>query len=181
MLTYPTTLYVVIAHCPSAKHLPLDAHWVLLNAPPFFLFWLPRMNPSTPRTTPDTHCTVQHHFKIGSAPWSPATQLKSGSHWAQVSLKPAEPKRHSQVGGGRGKKIPLVNCPLHDDQEAQRLAMVTTQFLFGVLLVRGGSNRGCWDLVLSCDLDPTHSHAEPTCQCRRQKRDRVSPWVGKIP
>ena len=26
-----------------------------------------------------------------------------------------------------------------------------------------------------------HSGQEPTCQCRRRKRHRFSPWVGKIP
>ena len=175
-----------MAHCLSAKHLPLDAHWALLYAHLFFLFWIPRADAPTPRTAPlHIHLTMQHHFKVGSAPWSPETQVKSGSHWAQVSVKPAEPKRHSQsqVGGGGNptSELSTAQCWLIHNPESHRLATETSQLLFMALMVRGGSRRGCWDVVLSCDLDPIHSHAEPTCQCRRQKRDGFDPWVGKIP
>ena len=32
-----------------------------------------------------------------------------------------------------------------------------------------------------CRLPRCASGKEPTCQCRRQKRCRFDPWVGKIP
>ena len=50
---------------------------------------------------------------------------------------------------------------------------------------------GTWDLVLRSGIEPGSpelggfrggaSGKEPACQCRRHRRRRFDPWVGKVP
>ena len=53
----------------------------------------------------------------------------------------------------------------------------------GRLLIQGWTPRGLhWiDSLYSWGFPGGTSGKEPTCQCRRHKRHRFHPWVGKIP
>ena len=79
-----------------------------------------------------------------------------------------------------------MDCNLCPWNSPSKNTGVSNHFLLQGIFLTQGSNPGiphCRQILyqLSYCFPGGASGKEPTCQCRRRKRYRFNPWVGKIP